>query len=267
MLVGNDIAQYQGNIDYNVYKNNTHFVIMKATEGVGFIDKWFGNNRTKAREAGIPLGYYHFCRPDLGNTPEAEAEFFCKVIDGDPIREGEIIALDYECANQKQSDVDWCKKWLDYVSKHFNGMKPLIYLNQSQVKKFDWSIVVNAGYGLWLASYQADGVGETGQWQFMAIQQTSSSQQVPGIVGNVDRDVFFGDLNAFKSYGYRKSAPSPVPPVVEPPVPSQPIPSIDWEAKYNEEVKAYNKVNKEKEELQKKHNNLINAIKKLSEIF
>jgi lysozyme len=210
MIVGNDISGHQGQIDFGVYKNNTNFVIIKMSEGTSFIDPMAGYNRQQARLMGIPLGYYHFARPDLGNSPQAEADFFCRLIDGDPIKEGESVYLDYECANQKQSDVDWCKAWLDVVSKHFGGMKPMIYLNQSQVKAFNWKVVVDAGYALWLASYQGVGVGDTGQWPSMAMQQWTSSQQVPGTLGSLDGDWFFGDVNAFKAYGYKKPIPVPI---------------------------------------------------------
>jgi GH25 family lysozyme M1 (1,4-beta-N-acetylmuramidase) len=235
MIVGNDISGHQGQIDYGVYKNNTNFLIAKSSEGVGFIDPWYGYNRSQARLAGIPFGSYHFCRPDLGNSPEAEAKFFCDLIDGDPIREGETLYLDYECANQKQSDVDWCKKWLDYVSNHFKGLKPMIYLNQSQVKAFNWKSVIDAGYALWLASYQAQGVGDTGQWPSMAMQQWTSSQKVPGITGNLDGDYFFGTTTQFKAYGYKK-------PVIVPPTPPVPPVVTDSCQVYKNKLKQINTI-------------------------
>lgn len=219
MLVGNDISHWQGQIDWETYKKNTHFVIAKATDGASMIDSWYGFNRQQVRLAGLPFGSYHFVEGQDVNT---EAERFCSVIDGDPIREGEILCLDYEIA--LKDPVSWCKTWLDVVSGHFGGMKPYIYLNQSVVKDFDWTPIINAGYPLWLASYQADGSGNTGKWPFMALQQTSSTQQVPGISGNVDRDVFFGDVSQFKAYGYKKPVVTP-PPTPEPPQPSsEPIP-------------------------------------------
>ncbi len=218
MLVGNDISFAQGAIVWSTYKDNTTFIIAKATEGVGYIDAQYGNNRKQAREYGVPFGSYHFARPDLGNSPQAEAEWFCKVIDGDPIREGELLFLDFE-VNYSGNIVEWCKQWLDEVSNHFNT-KPLIYLNQSLTKGLDWVPVINAGYGLWLASYNPDGQGDTGQWPFMAFQQTSSNQTVPGISTAVDRDVFFGDLEALLKYGYKALAPV-MPPLVNPTPPAE----------------------------------------------
>lgn len=222
MIVGNDISNYQGTIDWPTYKNNTNFVIIKASEGTSYIDTWFGGYRQQARNLGIPCGFYHFCRPDLGNSPQSEAQFFVNLMNGDPLREGEVLALDFEV--NFVDAVNWCKQWLDYVTDKLKT-KPFIYLNQSQTKGFNWKPVVDAGYGLWLASYQADGVGETGAWPFMAMQQTSSSQQVPGIQGNVDRDVFFGDIIAFKKYGYHASIPTPPPQPPTPPAPPEPPPT------------------------------------------
>jgi GH25 family lysozyme M1 (1,4-beta-N-acetylmuramidase) len=220
MTVGNDISGAQGQIDFGVYKNNTNFVIAKASEGVGFIDSWYGYNRSQSRTLGVPFGSYHFARPDLGNSAEAEAKYFCSLIDGDPIREGEILCLDFEVT---YSDcVNWCKQWLDTVSGHFNGIKPYIYLNQAVASGFDWSPVANAGYPLWLASYQADGVGNKGKWSTITMQQWTSSQQVPGISGNADGDHFFGDTNAFKGFGYKK--PVVVPPAPTPAPTTQPSP-------------------------------------------
>jgi GH25 family lysozyme M1 (1,4-beta-N-acetylmuramidase) len=199
VIVGSDISQFQGSINWDTYKNNSNFVIIRSTYGNGYYDSWFAHNRDEARRVGLPHGFYHFCYPQY-NSPLDEAKWFCKALYD--LQEGESLYLDWE-ETYSGDAVAWCKTFLDYVSANFNGIKPLIYLNQSYMS-LDWSPVVNAGYGLWLASYQADGMGNTGKWPSMALQQTYSSQQVPGIVGNVDRDVFFGDIDQFKAYGYKK---------------------------------------------------------------
>ena len=213
MLVGNDVSEFQGDINWDEYKSNTHFVILRSTFGNGYFDKQFAHNRDEARKAQLPLGFYHYCYPQY-NKPEDEAAWFCKALYD--LKEGEVLFLDFE-ENYNGDIVAWCKAFLDYVSVHFNGIKPLMYLNQSHMG-LNWQPVVDAGYGLWLASYQADGEGNTGKWPFMAFQQTSSSQQVPGIVGNVDRDVFFGNVVALKAYGYKalQPTPTPVPPAPTP---------------------------------------------------
>lgn len=208
--LGNDISRWQGDVDYGVFKDNTQFVIIKATEGNGFTDPKFLRNQSEARRVGLALGYYHFARPDLGNTPEAEADYFLKII-GSPV-EGEVYVLDYEPKSNPGDVVAWCKKFLDRVLEK-TGTKALIYLNQSQVKSFDWQPVIDGGYGLWIAAYTYDpnkNDVEIGKWPFAAIQQWTNKQQVPGVVGNVDGNVFFGTLETFKKYGYKA-------PVITPP--------------------------------------------------
>lgn len=205
---------------------------MKVTEGVGFTDPKFKRNQSEARRVELPLGYYHFARPDLNNTPEGEARFFLDTVG--ELKEGEIIALDYEVENRVQPHVDWCKKWLDYVLQKI-GVKPLIYMSESVVHTWDWSIVVNAGYGLWIAKYlynpNPDYTGfNTGKWPFAAMYQWTSGQKVLGIpVERVDGDVFYGDVTTFKKYGYAKPTPIPTP--------------TDWQALYNAQVIETKRVN------------------------
>lgn len=200
-VLGVDVSQFQSNVNYDVLKSSSQFVIIKASEGTSFIDPKFTRNRTESRRVGVARGYYHFARPDLGNSPIAEANFFLGVCSG--LQEGELLVLDYEPQNQKQSDVNWCKSWLDHVYQQ-TKCHPLIYLNQSQVKAFDWSAVINADYALWIAAYTFSSTKnnfQTGQWPAAVMQQYSDKLQVNGISGAVDGDVFFGDLDTFKKYG------------------------------------------------------------------
>lgn len=210
ITLGNDISKYQGDINYDVFKKNTQFVIFKATEGNGYTDPKFTRNQSEARRVGLLLGYYHFARPDLGNTPEAEADYFLKTIG--ELKDNELLALDYECPKQKQSDVSWCKKFLDRVFEK-TKVRPFIYLNQAQIKNFNWNEVISGSYALWVACYTYDPNKNTfviGEFKSAAMQQWSNKQTVPGISGGVDGNVFFGTLETLKKYGYHA-------PVITPP--------------------------------------------------
>jgi len=205
MIVGNDVSEYQGKIDWDTYKKNSNFVIIRATIGTARVDNEFFRNSDEARRVGLPLGFYHYSYPQY-NTPEAEADYVAKQLAD--IRDGELICLDFE--EQWNNPVDFCKRFLDRLSSLLNGYKPLIYLNQSQTSGFDWKPLVVASYGLWLASYTYDpnkNPGNTGAWKFMAMQQWTNQQLVSGIVGKVDGDCFFGDVTTFKKYGYKKPIP------------------------------------------------------------
>lgn len=222
-ISGNDVASYQKDIDFDTYKKNSNFILMKVSEGVGFIDPKFKQNQSGARRVDMARGYYHFARPDLGNAPEAEAQYFLDQIGG--LQDGEILALDYEVNNRIQSHVDWCKKWLDYV---FNktGCRPLIYMSESVTTQLDWTAVVAGSYGLWLAKYlnnpTPDATYVTGKWSFAAMYQWTSKQSVPGIPTVTDGDVFYGDISTFKKYGYKTPTPPP--------------PPVDYQDLYKKEV-------------------------------
>lgn len=220
ITLGNDISRWQGDVNFDTFKNNTQFVIIKATEGNGFTDPKFKRNQTESRRVGLLLGYYHFARPDLGNTPEAEADYFLAII-GD-LRENELLALDYECPNQVQAHVDWCRKFLDRIYSK-TKVRPFIYLNQAQCKNFDWQKVIDGSFGLWLAAYTYDPNNNTvsmGKFPSMAMQQWSNKQSVPGTSGGIDGNVFFGTIETLKKYGYKK------PVVVPPPQPPAPTPVV-----------------------------------------
>lgn len=179
-------------------------VIIKSTEGVGYVDPMCDSHYQRAKANGQLLGVYHYARPDLGNTPEAEAQFFVDNIRG-YIGEA-ILVLDWESASKW--DVNWAKRWLDKV-KALTGVKPLIYMSSSVTFAYDWSSVVAADYGLWVANYGNNdgsdhGCPEVGYWGVVAMHQFTSNP--------IDKDNFFGDANAWKAYaGASGSVPTPTP--------------------------------------------------------
>lgn len=77
-LKGIDISNWQKNI--NLSKVDADFVIVKSSEGVGWIDSSFKPLYTSAKAAGKRLGAYHFARPTGSNTPEKEANSFINAL-------------------------------------------------------------------------------------------------------------------------------------------------------------------------------------------
>lgn len=210
MIVGNDIASFQKDINWDVYRDNSNFVIMKATEGLTFVDPKLSINQSESRRVNILRGYYHFARPSYGNDAAHEADFFLSKIG--PLREGEVLCLDFE--ETYPDAVNWCKTWLDRIKFMTEGCKPLVYLDQSRVEAYNWQPVVDAGYGLWIAAYTYDPNNNNfkhGKWPSAAMQQWTNNQQVPGISTRVDGDAFFGGEAEFQKYGYHKPVPPPPP--------------------------------------------------------
>lgn len=201
---GIDTARYQGVIDWNRVKaSGIPFAIQKCTEGTTYKDPSFERNKKGAREAGVLFGSYHFAG---GLNPQKEAEFFVASV-GD-IREGELLALDYEI--NLKDPVAWCKAFLDRVTQ-LVGFRPMLYTNEARVKAYNWKPLVDANYGLWVAKYSSN-TPATGAWPFYALWQYSSNGSVNGITGRVDMNTTSMDLATLKKYGKPKSStPAPEP--------------------------------------------------------
>jgi len=183
---GCDISSYQGTVDFDALAPAppVGFVIVKATEGSGFIDAEFARNWTELKRVGLRRGAYHFAVPDLGSSAQDEARHFLSVLG--PLEASDILALDYE-RDWTGDVVGWCREWLDLV-KSVTGITPFIYLNLYLSHVYDWGAIEQpGGYPLWLADYdgQPDTVIET-PWPSVAIKQWTSTGTLPGITGNVD---------------------------------------------------------------------------------
>lgn len=215
MLKGIDVSHHQKGI--SSFGSDVDFVICKATEGVGYVDDACDNLYQKAKRDGKLLGVYHYARPNLGNSAVAEADWFVKNIQG-YLHEA-ILVLDWEEGDL--GNVSWAKAFLDRV-KDLTGIKPIIYMSASPMRSYDWSPVVNADYGLWVANYGTNnGQPQEGAfnkyplkyWSFYALWQYTSVGRISGYSGNVDMNIFSGDREAWFKYANATSTPAPSQPV------------------------------------------------------
>lgn len=126
------------------------FAIIKATEGTGYIDPNVSTNYEDAVAAGLLTGFYHYARPEYGNTPEMEAAHFVDVVK-DYIGYS-VFVLDYEGSAHKYG-AEWASKWLSMVYK-LTGVRPMIYLSGSTVKYY--TELAEQDYGLWIASWTSE---------------------------------------------------------------------------------------------------------------
>lgn len=200
---GIDISHWQDGID--ITKVPCDFVIVKATQGTSFIDDCCDKFYQTAKKAGKKLGVYHFA--DGKSSGKQEAEHFLKNIKG-YIGEA-ILVLDWE-ADALKKGTQYAKEFLDHVYAK-TGVKPLIYMSKSVCREYDWSSVVNANYGLWVAqyaNYNRTGYQEEpwtdkkgmGAFKSAAIFQYTSSGLLPGYSGNLDLDIAYMIPDAWDKY-------------------------------------------------------------------
>ncbi len=193
-----DISSFQGNIDFVVYRawavsfDGIARIAMKSSEGVGFTDPHFQANRAAALAAGIDCIYfYHFGRPDLGNSAISEANFMHSVVGN--VRNSDLLVLDYEVASP-MATAEWAYEWL--VQQETNaGKVPAIYASTSYIQE---NLQLNAlsRYKLWLANWQFtpdERPPVPAPWQaYEFVQYTDNATNIPGIPGNVDCNIYLG---------------------------------------------------------------------------
>ena len=207
-LNGIDISNHQSSMDLAtvIDATKTDFVIVKATEGLTFVDRYCDRFYRTAKEKGVQLGFYHFARPET-NSAEKEADFFYKHTMN--YFGTAIPVLDWESSGKK--NVAWALKWLQIIHQK-TGVKPVIYMSESVVNAYNWKAVADAGFGLWVAKYRDYNIDRNYDmstagkkpvvkwWQFYMMWQWTSSGRLTGYNGNLDCNIFYGNTDQWQAY-------------------------------------------------------------------
>lgn len=207
---GIDVSNWQNGIE--VDKMDMDFVITKATEGTSYVNPDCDRVYHDAVNSGKAVGVYHFAS---GGDALAEAKFFVDNISG--YIGDAILVLDFE-ADAVNQGVGWAKDWMDAVY-NMTGVKPLIYMSNSVIHRYDWSSVVDAGYDLWNAGYYK---GYTPIYGFVSdpplygglgefandtpLYQYTSSGRISGWSGNLDLNIFYGSIADWNAYSNHTSS-------------------------------------------------------------
>lgn len=186
-LQGVDVSRWQGAITWaSVRANGIRFAFCKATEGTSHTDPWFATNWAGLRTAGIIRGAYHFGRP--AQDPVVQANRLCAVVGAGDLRPVlDIEATDSLTPTQVR---DWIAAFVGQVVTRL-GLPPIIYTGY-----FFWRDQAgngpSLGCPLWLANWtnDSDNLIIPAAWTNWTFWQFSSTGSVPGVTGNVDRNVF-----------------------------------------------------------------------------
>lgn len=209
-LKGIDISNWQAGINLSAVAGHVDFIIVKATEGVGFVDKSCDTFFHEAKRLGKKLGFYHFART---NDAVAEADFF---YNNTKNYFGQAIPiLDWEV----DVSVAWVNRFVKRI-RDLSGVWPWVYanpwrINQGKVEPncgrwvagYPYAITdINYGLNYKLPSAYAINNGTVCAWQF------TSSCRLSGYNGNLDANVFYGDEAAWDAYcGIERPEPVPEP--------------------------------------------------------
>ena len=190
---GIDVSAHQGKINWDtVAAYGMDFVIIRITEAGNVIDSQFENNFAGCNKHKIPVGVYKYSYAMTVAEIQSEARKVVSVLNGRKIQFP--VFLDLEHNNQRALGSESIHKLAEAFRKIIvdAGYQFAIYCN------VDWYNTVICShlkkYEFWIARYPANDTGNVVErlrpdwgvgWQY------SSKAKIPGISGNVDRDIFY----------------------------------------------------------------------------
>ena len=199
---GVDVSKYQGRIDWRqVQQSGISFAYLKATEGGDRVDDRFHENWRGAAAAGVPRGAYHFmywCRPG-----SEQAAWFAQTVPQDRSQLPPVLDLEWNSASPtcpkripREQALEEISVMLSMMEQH-TGKRPVIYTDIA----FHRDVLEGelSGYDFWLRSVaaQPEARFRGRPWTFW---QYTATGRVPGIEGEVDRNVFSGSERQWKRW-------------------------------------------------------------------
>lgn len=191
-LIGIDVSNHQGDIDWEMVKNSgVEFVFIRIGYGHNreakiMEDEKFRQNLEGTRNAGLKVGLYFYSYATEIWEAEEQANWIVKTLNGEKI--DLPIVFDYETwksfptYNINIVDLNKvAKRFLDIL--HGNGYEGMNYSSKYYLNTI-WNL---SEYPTWLAHY----VSKTNYDKDFKVWQFSNTGEVPGINGFVDLDVLY----------------------------------------------------------------------------
>ena len=214
-----DVASYQSwmtQADFNAVKSQgVKTVVVKLTEGTGYVNPYAKQQITYAKNAGLNVAAYHF--PTLSaeqsdqnvanQAARNEADYFSNVAKSLNLPTSTVMVFDAE--DHPKTPVGASIDWTDASLNFANQMKLNGYSNTKYYCSLSWTTMANKinpsvlGYkNIWIAQYllnKPDGSNPKhtnyGAWQYTDKMKYSSMSKVGYIDTSVDYSNFFNDPN------------------------------------------------------------------------
>jgi lysozyme len=190
--VGIDVSEYQGEISWSYVDTleqqyPVQFVFVRATVGKDRKDRKFDQNWAGAKKNKMIRGAYHYYRPNENSIQQAR--LFIKTVtlqkgDLPPVVDLEKLPKEQSIQNLKLG----LKRWLQAIEAHYQ-VKPIIYTGERYYD--DFLKEEFSDYLFWIANYNFYREEMKDNWLFW---QFTEKATVPGIKGNVDVNIYNGDL-------------------------------------------------------------------------
>lgn len=195
-----DLSHHNGNVNLNKAKEAGLLgVIQKASQGQASKDPTYQTNRTKASNAGLLWGAYHF---GTGSDGLKQAQHFLKTVGND---EGVLLVLDFEPNPTGPSmSLEEARAFVTHVKEatgRFPGLYSGHYIKDLLGTRTD-PVLANCWF--WLAQYGPTAVvppnwGTWTMWQYTDGAVGPEPHTVSGI-GRCDRDKFNGTAESLATF-------------------------------------------------------------------
>lgn len=212
---GIDISAWQGNIDWDQVKNCIEAIIIRAGYGKNNIDQKWVPNVEAVRDSSLDVGAYWFSYAYTADMAHMEGCYAANAVKNKFGDRQIPIAFDLEYdsvayAAKKGVKIGRAEATLFAIRfltavKEF-GYRPMLYTNIDYIRNyFDLGVIRAATPDLllWVACW-----GSEPKDYNMAVWQYSSKGSVAGIIGNVDMDEVYVDMEIRD--GVAVPAPAPV---------------------------------------------------------
>lgn len=217
---GVDLASHQhpfgSRVDWKqVRLSGYSFALIKATEGTGYVNPFFHENRIQARKHALIVGTYHYARPDQSPTRQAlhyadTIKCHSNGLDMPPVLDLEITGGLSPFLLQS-----WTAVFLTTLNIRC-GTNTMIYTYPHFWRTAMRNTKLFAFSPLWIADYNG-GDGPTlplpGGWKKWTFWQFSSTGRVPGINAPVDLNRFSGGYIGLAALSLRQELVPTIPTV------------------------------------------------------
>ncbi|MBA4149389.1 MAG: hypothetical protein H0X66_14840 [Verrucomicrobia bacterium] len=227
---GIDVSRWQGTINWTqVRGSGIRFAWAQATRGLTSPNGNFVANMNNGKSAGVYMGAYHYAFPG-NNSAQTEADYFWNLagpyIKADgltlmPMLDMEVWTGHVGASSYTQWANQWCNAIIAKAAAKGVTVKPVIYTSACMACNFNTGI---AQWGAFIANYNGQNpstgtpwsscsnCNRWGTWHFWQYTDTGS---VPGISGNVDRDMYNGSVTSLVNNWIAKAASSSGPVIVD----------------------------------------------------
>ena len=220
LLPGSDVASHQhpGGTPINwqrVRLSGYTFTIIKATEGTGYTNPYFKQDRAGSHSVGMIVGSYHYARPN--QNPITQALHYADTIDCQkrPMELPPVLDLEETGGLPPLLLQGWTAAFLTTLNLHC-ATNTVVYTYPYFWRTAMQNTPIFSFAPLWLADYNNHANPTEplpGGWANWNIWQYTSRGSVPGIPAVVDLNKFNGSLAGLAAFSLRQQAVPTVPAV------------------------------------------------------